>query len=380
MKVVIAVTHLLGSGHLARALELAKAFRVAGHEVRLVSGGFPVRHLDFAGVELVQLPPLKSDGTDFRELLDENGDIAGEPYLRERIAMIEGCLVTFRPDIVITELFPFGRRALRGEFNALIDLARGLHRPPVVLSSVRDILAPPSKPDRIAQTTGLISNFYDAVLVHADPEIVTLDQSWPVTPEIAEKLAYTGYVAPPRTSSPATRDGIGEILVSTGGGAVGTAVFQTAMQAAAIMPERKWRLLVGGMDGAERITRLRDRYPGSPAVLEPARPDFRQMLGKAHASVSLCGYNTALDVLGSNVPAVFVPFDEGGETEQRIRAKSLAQQNGIVHLPADDLTPRALCHQIERVVADPPRKPHSFRFDGAVNSVKIAVALAEARQ
>ena len=36
MKVMIAVTHLLGTGHLARALVLARAFMASGHATTLV--------------------------------------------------------------------------------------------------------------------------------------------------------------------------------------------------------------------------------------------------------------------------------------------------------------------------------------------------------
>ena len=40
-RVLIAVTHLLGVGHLARAALIARALDEAGASVRLVSGGKP---------------------------------------------------------------------------------------------------------------------------------------------------------------------------------------------------------------------------------------------------------------------------------------------------------------------------------------------------
>ena len=50
MRVLIAVTHLLGAGHLTRAAALARAFARKGHETMLVSGGSPVRLSDLANV------------------------------------------------------------------------------------------------------------------------------------------------------------------------------------------------------------------------------------------------------------------------------------------------------------------------------------------
>ena len=65
MRLLIAVTHLLGTGHLSRALALAEAFTARGWSVDVVSGGRPAPHLGAGGATLHQLPPLASDGADF---------------------------------------------------------------------------------------------------------------------------------------------------------------------------------------------------------------------------------------------------------------------------------------------------------------------------
>ena len=61
-RVAILVTHLLGTGHLSRSLTLARAFRDAGLQPQVISGGMPAGHLDVSGIEFVQLPPVRSDG------------------------------------------------------------------------------------------------------------------------------------------------------------------------------------------------------------------------------------------------------------------------------------------------------------------------------
>ncbi len=65
VRILIAVTHLLGAGHLTRAAALARAFAAAGHETVLVSGGHPAPLVRLDGVRLVQLPPLRIEGFDF---------------------------------------------------------------------------------------------------------------------------------------------------------------------------------------------------------------------------------------------------------------------------------------------------------------------------
>src|SRR5688500_852320 len=112
LRVLIAVTHLLGAGHLTRAAALAQAFARKGHETMLVSGGSPVRLSDLANVTFVQLPSVRTIGTDFRTLLGEEFEPVDAAYLERRRTLLLEALNAVRPDILITELFPFGRRVL----------------------------------------------------------------------------------------------------------------------------------------------------------------------------------------------------------------------------------------------------------------------------
>lgn len=378
MNVFISVTHLLGSGHLVRALTLAHAFRAAGHRVRVASGGTPVPHLALDGIDLVQLPPVRSDGVDFSRLLDDSGVLMADRQLGQRADMLRDAMTEMAPDILITELFPFGRRSLTDEYLTLLDAAYELRPRPIILSSVRDILAPPSRPSKAERTEELVKRYYDAVLVHTDPQVTPLDASWPVSADLSARLHYTGFVAPAPAGPHPEAAGAGEVLVSAGGGAVGGPVFRAAVAAARLMPGVRWRLLVGGDPSAE-IAELRDLAAGTDTVIEPARPDFRSMLTHAAVSISLCGYNTALDILQSGTPAVFVPFDAGNEVEQGLRATSLSRLPAMRVVESVALTPEALAEAVAAVMAEGPRAPSRFGFDGAHRSVEIASALAGER-
>ncbi|ASM71074.1 MULTISPECIES: glycosyltransferase family protein [Roseobacteraceae] len=367
MKVMIVVTHLLGTGHLTRALTLGRAFVAAGDTVVLVSGGVPVAHLDFDGIDLVQLPPLKSDGVDFSRMLTPDGTVADAIYLQTRRQALLDAFAGLRPDLLITELFPFGRRILRHEFTALLQAAQALEVP--VLSSIRDILAPPSKPAKAALAEDLITTYYSGVLVHSVAGIAALDISWPVSENMQKCLYYTGFVAPAAPEPHPDGTGTGEVLVSAGGGSVGDNLFDAALAAAALDKGRKWRVLVGG--SADRVAALRSRAP-EHCTVDAARPDFRQMLCGAAVSVSMCGYNTALDVLQTGVRAVFVPFDAGDEVEQGLRADALAVQPGIAVLRAADLTAQRLLDSVNATLAAAPRAPLTEGVDGAAETVRVA--------
>lgn len=377
MKVLFVVTHLLGSGHLSRALTLARTFADAGHEAVVLSGGMPVSHLDCSNVSLVQLPALRSDGTDFSRLLDDQSELATPAYYQSREQRALETLGGLRPDALITELFPFGRKSLAPEFEAVLRAAKKMQRPPLILASIRDILAPPRKPKKAERAEHCIQEFYDGVLVHSDAAATPLDLSWPVTPVLAAKLHYTGFVAPPLPDDDLSAIGEGEIIVSAGGGNVGVHLYEAALDAAR-MSKHNWRILIGGSDASALGRTLQETAPDN-ATVEPARPDFRQLLQRAACSVSLCGYNTALDVLQARCRAVFIPFDEGNEVEQGLRAQSLSKRAEISTLLRSDLTVQTLLAQIEGVLAVPRPTAMDVEMSGAARSVQITADLLEQR-
>ena len=55
MRVAIVVTHLLGAGHLRRAINLAQAFSDAGHVATVISGGVPVSQFSTTVLSLIHI-------------------------------------------------------------------------------------------------------------------------------------------------------------------------------------------------------------------------------------------------------------------------------------------------------------------------------------
>ncbi len=372
MQVLILVTHLLGTGHLSRALNLARAFVAHGHTVDVVSGGMPAPHLNTGGFTLQQLPPVRSDGVNFSTLLTAHDTIADEAYLTKRQRDIEVIFNTLQPDFLITELYPFGRRVLSSEFLNLLSTAKENTKRCAIFSSIRDILAPPSKPSKATKADQIIAQYYDGVFVHSDPTTTPLGQSWPVSKMLAKKLHYTGYVASALAGPHPDLEGQNEIIVSAGGGSVGKAIFECAIDAALLDTTQDWRILVGGSNADSEIKRLQKRVRSNNLTIESPRPDFRQMLHHATCSVSMCGYNTALDLMQAGTASVFIPFDEGGEVEQTLRAKSLAKHPGFSVLAANDLTPQSLIKAIHASRSVKGSKITDLEFDGANETVRIA--------
>ena len=158
MTIVIVVTHLLGAGHLRRAINLAEAIQSTGGDVTVISGGVPVEHFKTEGINFVQLPAIKSDGTNFTHLLQPDGTSANEDYLNKRSELLNQHIKKLSPDVLITELFPFGRRILRNEFISMLELTSTFVKRPLVLASVRDCLLYTSPSPRDLSTSRMPSS------------------------------------------------------------------------------------------------------------------------------------------------------------------------------------------------------------------------------
>jgi predicted glycosyltransferase len=275
---------------------------------------------------------------------------------------------------VVTETYPFGRRSLAGEFEALVSAVWARPERPALLASVRDILNPPSRPDKALQAERIVVERFDGVLVHGDPAAVPLERSWPVGGGLRPRLLYTGYVS--GDAAPASARRGEEIVVSGGGGIAGLPLFRVAVAASRLDGSGRWRLLVGhGVPEAD--FRELAGAAHSRLVVERARPDFRDLLARASVSVSQSGYNTVLDLAGARTPAVLVPFEEGSEQEQRLRAEGLAAAGRAVLLPAAELSPEALHGAVEAARALPQGAGVPVNTNGVARSVLLVEEAAK---
>ncbi|MEQ8966978.1 MAG: glycosyltransferase [Azospirillaceae bacterium] len=378
-RVLFWVQHLLGIGHVHRATLLARAMAAAGLRVTVASGGFPVAGTDFGPARVVPLPPARAADPSFRVLLDAEGAPIDDAWRARRRAALLDLAAEVRPDLIVTETWPFGRRSFAFELEPLIEAARRTNPALVVAASVRDILVekPAKKTRAMAETARAVC---DLVLVHGDPTVVPFEASFPDAPLIADRIAYTGYVAPPRRAGApdpgASTDGRDAVIVAAGGGAVGAGLFEAAAGARALSRragDTVWRLLLGP-DLPEAAAASIRRRIGTGIVVEAARPDYPDLLAGCRLSVSQAGYNTVMDVLAAGCRALFVPFAADGETEQATRARLLAER-GLAGMVAEaGLDADRLAAAVDRVLAGPAPPRPTLKVDGARESGRLLSA------
>jgi predicted glycosyltransferase len=374
-RVFFYVQHLLGIGHLRRAATLARALDAGGFDVLLVSGGAPVDGLALGGARIHQLPPVRAADARLKELARLDGTPVDEAFRAQRSRQLLDLFAAEAPDILLTEQFPFGRTQLRFELLPLLDAAQDRSTPPWIVSSIRDVLRRTASPARVDEMVQTFEAF-DAVLVHADPALVRLDDSFPAWPDIQARALYTGYVADSDAAVPDIDVGKGEVIVSAGGGAVGAPLLHAAIAARPLssLADRRWRLLVGpSMPDAERAALAASADEG--IIVEPVRADFPSLLRNAVLSISQAGYNTVVETLCHGDRAVLVPFGTARETEQADRARVLVERGMVASVAPDDLAPASLAAAIDKAWAGP-----SIRSFPPVDARGTAATVAALKQ
>jgi predicted glycosyltransferase len=382
LRALFHVQHLLGIGHVMRVAQVARETVALGLEVTVLSGGGRLG-LDWGGAEVRELPSARARDGSFKVLVDEKNQPLDAAFYARRRALVLEAFESVQPDVVLMESYPFGRRAFREELDPLIAAARARRPRAPVLVSIRDILVAKSNPARYTEIAERIRRDIDAVLVHGDPTLVQLEASFPAAPAIADKVRYTGYVTDPR-SVPTSKDngvGRGEVLVSAGGGAVGAPLLWAALRARPLssVRDRTWRLIAGpNLPQADFDAVAADLSTG--VILERFRSDFQNLLRNCHVSLSQAGYNTILDVLQAGARAVVVPFAAGGETEQALRARILAERGLVQVVDAEALGGPdggvLLAQAIDRALEGPVPVLGALALDGARQAAECVAGFA----
>ena len=370
MKIVYYCQHVLGMGHYFRSLEICKAFR--NHDVILVSGGAPLNMPVPRHIREVSLLPIGMDA-DFSRLESNAGTIEEIKAVRQQ-ALYE-LFVCECPDLFMVELYPFGRKAFGFELIPIFQaIRRGTLCPSRVVCSLRDVLV--EKKDIEAYESRVISalnQWFDALLIHSDAAIVTLDETFSRMTDIRIPVVYTGFVTPRplQGDRSAVRQKLGIndetrlVVASAGGGKVGFELLNAVIRSVAKIPlagNVYLQVFTGPFMEEGAVRHLQNMGTDRISVLR-FTPDFPAYLAAADLSVSMAGYNTCMNIMAARVPSLVWPFSQN--REQRLRAERISKMGKMRILENADLEPKKLAELITRNLAERCRCDYPIDLDGA---------------
>jgi predicted glycosyltransferase len=373
----------MGMGHLVRSLALAdglsRCFRVV-----LLNGGELPSCVSFPQtIEVVNLPPLRLAAG---QLISCDSRYSLVQVQDARMDQILSLFRQLHPEVLLIELYPFGRKKFEFELLPLLEAAKTQsYFEPLIVCSLRDILVR-GRSDQQKHEQSIVSTanrWFDAILVHSDPRFARLEESFQPRTCLNPSVHHTGFVVSNRQKVPRDRSRNGSLVVSAGGGHYGFHLLSSAIEAHTLLteiepltmkivagpflPEAQWNDLRVAVQGRQGVTLVR------------SVPDLYSELSQARASISQCGYNTAMEIIQARTPALVVPFADGGEDEQLKRAQRLQALGAVRVLEQTEMTPQRLAEEMRNLIEFQPRTAH-LDFDGACRSTEILYDLLERRR
>lgn len=375
-KILVYCQHILGIGHLARIRVILEELQ--GSEVTLVLGG-PETEIVFPDfVHVVQLPALHMDA-EFSGLQPVEPGALLEEIKEQRKKQLLELYTVLQPDLLLIELFPFGRCGFRFELDPLLDHVSRQKGRCQVVCSVRDILVERNNRMKFEQrAVERLNGFFDLLLVHADPDVIRLEETFFRMADIRIPVQYTGYVAEKSSAAKGMElrrtlglaPGEQLIVVSAGSGSVGLPLLESTLTACAILAERenvRVQVFTGPYLDDDEYARL-VQSANADTVIERFSDHFVDWLWAADLSISMGGYNTTMNVAAAGSPALIFPFAQN--REQRLRAERLTGRLPLQILTQEDLTVERFIKKMTHMLRQTSCFP-SIRLDGASEAARF---------
>ncbi|PLZ37939.1 glycosyl transferase [Fischerella thermalis WC442] len=381
-KLMFYCQHILGMGHLVRSMEIVRGLTKDFH-ICFINGGEVIPEFQVpSGVEVVNLPAIKTD-PEFKELqvVDHAFTLTEVQEIRKNLLL--SILDKFQPDILMIELFPFGRRRFSFELIPMLEKVQASQSSTKVVCSLRDIVVTKQNQARHEEKVcKLINQYFDLLLVHSDPKFVSLEETFSRIQDFNCQVYYTGYVVQKTSENPVFSDEDKEIieseqpliLVSVGGGRFGHELLDCVVKTAPLLEKiipHNIQVFTGPFIPDEKFQELQTLKENSNNLrIRRYTPYFLNYMQKADLSISMSGYNTTLNILTTGVRAMILPFTGNNDQEQTIRSQKLNALGITKTIYPQDLQPDIFAWRIISYLEKQINKI-KFDFNGVENTAKF---------
>jgi predicted glycosyltransferase len=390
MRVLFHYTHKQTLGHTTRSIAVTAALARRGAEVLILQGGLPQPFVKFPqGCRVVDIPfPFDTKGSFQIHAVP----VSAQP----RAEFILKTAEEFKPDVFITEFFPFGRLAYMPE---LLPTLRHLRKKGVrIMASIGyPLLIDLDRLDdkNFAALHRAVFAFFDTFLIHTPKELETpyiqqtigspaLAKTYAsVMKDLKDRIVYTGYVFPEQMMTGGTQlpDGGDSIVVSRGGGAVYPKIITLAIEAQRQLDKNVRTIIACGpaTSPKEKATFQSCLKPEDKerVFIADHLDDLDDRLRDCRVSVSLCGYNTSVQMMRYGTPSVLIPYQNKNSNttnDQIARARLLHDKFASTILDHDTMTAKTLADAIkEQMSLTRPKPAPASWFNGADASARLVV-------
>ena len=368
------VEALWGVGHLVRCLRLLQALRQK-FECYLVSGSSTLDHFPLpCDLHVIRLQSVHFT-TDYTELVADDGSEV-QHSLDKRCEEVVAAFLAVQPDVVVLEMFPFGRHVLAEESLSLLQLAYEAGVPAGV--SLRDVYVYPENESERAcylrSVQAVLDEFSPTVLVHSDQNVQPTTAAIPLEIKATQcSIVHTGYVGHKEIRRERTTER-SCVLCSIGGGRVGGEVLLKRIAHVAremcncVGKHCKTIRMITGPHTPEDIKTSLHRSSGLFTEILPFDGSLAFSLPvDVSGLVVTGGYNSWMDAVAYRVPTLVLPIDD----EQRIRSHALSRVCPWVRTISEEMSHEEIITVWQSVVKSDQVPFPAIAFDGARISADI---------
>jgi predicted glycosyltransferase len=355
-RVAIFVESHEGYGHFNIISQLAKELEARGSEVMILSGTLnyagAAQTFDFGNSRVVHLPLVdyKILGSGKWEYTTPEGNPYYESpdYISSRKNIVLNSINDFKPDLVLTEFFPFQQLFRKFDIEAVKESSLINNQKIEMVALCRDIIHN-ANPEVVID---LLKDNYDRILVRGDDRFAKLVDSQEEWKNINIPIEYMGnYITSMPNKNPEIADEDRHVVIFGGGGYYKKDLpfFECAILSrnfSQSFGNKIWDIYISEnaekhvindpSDQEKEITAFNylqrlaaENGHGMIRIFQPIESEkFRQELTNAAVAITRGGYNTTFELFSAQQAQLVVPR---ADIEQVHRANNL-YKNGIAQI------------------------------------------------
>jgi predicted glycosyltransferase len=303
--------------------------------------------------------------------------IADTEYQELRWKMMRRAVGEIAPDVIVTEMWPLGRRAFNAEMLRLIKLVASWQRPPAIVCLARDVPSFSNKEPNWPLAKRVLREFYRMVIVAGDERVIRLDEFWPDLPASGIEVNYKGYFSPPILSPPNEPS---DTVIVTAGGALRASEEQFVRDAILGLRRSVLQHLPCEVYGAlyDETTSIFTNT-GESHSIRWSNTILSQMQ-MARCVIVQAGYNAVTEALALATPTVLVPRQSSEIGDEQVYRMRRFVANGLldsaqVVFPGPDRVSR-IAQAITETTKPKREYASSVRLDGAASTAATLIRIA----
>lgn len=306
-----------------------------------------------------------------------------DSMLRQRLRVIRKVINDYKPDLFISEYFPFGKEFWTFEVPHILEYLKENFKCKIVSSS--------GYLSCIENTYQCIRDYYDMLLIHSPQDFAKdyplylhkngVSQIRRVFDEFSDKIKFTGFVLdePRNDSSRYLRKiHLGSrykhlVLVSRGGGIVNKKIIIASMLAAKKLKNTCFIICCGPATTEKEFSQYMSISKSVHNITlrkEIPIEQFGAYLEACDLSISMAGYNTTVKLLYYGKKSILVPFET---YEQLWRAELVSRYLPVRIIKEEKLSASQLTDAIGQLLEERVfiRSDNRDWFSGVAQTISI---------